>query len=508
MWRPNQNSSIDSCSNTNRGRPRHPSSEVGRGGAELMSARGVRSPAVVAAVGLLWSCAANTEERTESRQQAVIYQENDLEDYYELTESRPRDLVRGSTLALFYREGIDLDDPYDVKVAPETLGESANYCSETPFLGQPHAARCTATLLDDDLVVSAGHCLDSQQDCENTMFVFDYFLAEDDRLETIVSSEDVFYCDELLTKKTEVVEDTDGFITGFRDYAIVRLDRSVGSERTPVPVQLEARAATWGAPLLQVGTPLGTPIKVDDGGSVELSGEVADGYFLGSTDGFKGASGSGVYDDEGRLIGIFGGGRTDFRDDNGCLAPVTRDASGEFITSVFHAIEDYCAASPNDARLCPPCGDGLCSELESHRSCLADCAVPAGWECEAERYDSLDGCDCECGLVDPDCEVGACEANEVAGLAGAGGGSPPSGGSRGGCSVSGAPFAGRGWVVWFALLLLGRVRRGRKKSADSSSVTKPDRRKPPPSRERSGSYWRFSAIGSARTCPSRSACRR
>lgn len=30
-------------------------------------------------------------------------------------------------------------------------------------------------------------------------------------------------------------------------------------------------------------------------------------------------------------------------------------------------------------------------------------AVPAGWTCSSSRYGAGDGCDCECGIVDPDC---------------------------------------------------------------------------------------------------------
>ena len=31
--------------------------------------------------------------------------------------------------------------------------------------------------------------------------------------------------------------------------------------------------------------------------------------------------------------------------------------------------------------------------------------TPVGWECYPEFYNTLDGCDCECGIWDPDCDV-------------------------------------------------------------------------------------------------------
>jgi hypothetical protein len=37
---------------------------------------------------------------------------------------------------------------------------------------------------------------------------------------------------------------------------------------------------------------------------------------------------------------------------------------------------------------------------------------PKGWNCAGSFYDAKDGCDCGCGLVDPDCESAAPEACE------------------------------------------------------------------------------------------------
>merc|ERR1719378_1663157 len=31
-------------------------------------------------------------------------------------------------------------------------------------------------------------------------------------------------------------------------------------------------------------------------------------------------------------------------------------------------------------------------------------SAPAGWTCNPEYYDTQDGCDCECGIYDPDCD--------------------------------------------------------------------------------------------------------
>ncbi len=59
------------------------------------------------------------------------------------------------------------------------------------------------------------------------------------------------------------------------------------------------------------------------------------------------------------------------------------------------------------------CADELCLQVDpdDNASCLD---VPEGWTCLAADYDANDGCDCGCGLLDPDCggdtSVGACHA--------------------------------------------------------------------------------------------------
>jgi hypothetical protein len=48
------------------------------------------------------------------------------------------------------------------------------------------------------------------------------------------------------------------------------------------------------------------------------------------------------------------------------------------------------------------CGDGICGSGEDCSTCQADCGI-CGWNCNAAYYGTNDGCDCGCGIVDPDC---------------------------------------------------------------------------------------------------------
>ncbi len=51
------------------------------------------------------------------------------------------------------------------------------------------------------------------------------------------------------------------------------------------------------------------------------------------------------------------------------------------------------------------CTDGVCLPAALRASSTG----PAGWTCAAEYYGTGDGCDCSCGVTDPDCTDSTCD---------------------------------------------------------------------------------------------------
>ena len=49
------------------------------------------------------------------------------------------------------------------------------------------------------------------------------------------------------------------------------------------------------------------------------------------------------------------------------------------------------------------CGDYDCIGIDLVQNWTCS---NTGWTCNAAYYDAVDGCDCGCGLVDPDCSSG------------------------------------------------------------------------------------------------------
>ncbi len=306
---------------------------------------------------------------------AVIYGNDDREDIYNL----PIDLqdwsviAMGSTAALMRPSDVTIDHSGEVQFNSPTLQTYHNLCDGERFLDQPAAvAFCSGTLIGDDLFLTAGQCIETEADCANTLFVFNYRMADADNLEPI-TADDVFSCQEIVvsTYTSESV-----------DYAIVRLERSATPRFTPAIVKTDASPVPVDTPLVMVGYPSGLPTKIDDGGHVRYNHEDDLDYFVATTDSFQGNSGSGVYDwDSKELVGILVRGETDYVQKDNCYVPNVCEETGcrgEDSTYAFNAIQALCLTLPGSQPCADPyCGDGRCDPDESLLTCPEDC-TPCG----------------------------------------------------------------------------------------------------------------------------------
>lgn len=369
----------------------------------------MRSPrlAVLLAPLALVACddSMSVDEAPRTVDQAAIYGDDDRQDWYAHPDEDLRNLTEFSIVSFMDPRVLNDSDPNDVTIRSGTLGDRWGLCSGERFADQPTASGCSATLIDDDLVLTAGHCMTSQRACEGSVYVFRYFMESEDALATM-AVEDIYECDELL------VQELSRSRGGEQDYAIFRLDRPATPEHIPAPVH-PAPDLDEGDPIVMIGFPSGLPAKIEDGGRITNTRSNTRDYFEATTDSFGGNSGSGVFDDEGRVIGILVRGQNDYYQDGRCVRATTYpddDSRGaESISYAINAVEDLCAMGYPSERLCnvePVCGDGICSPGEAD-SCPDDCiddGPPAEWRCDDDWYGTGDGCDCECGTWDPDCE--------------------------------------------------------------------------------------------------------
>jgi len=258
--------------------------------------------------------AAETAATTSS---ALVYGDDSRAEARAESDPGLRELARKSTVAIIPREALVVESDAVFYDAPPLAEESA-LCPGQPFEDQPVLARCTGVLVMDDVVLTAGHCMDDENDCSGSWFVLDYTLDESG--EVLIEPGNVFGCERVLARELSSVGEPVVF-----DHALVKLDRPVLGRGTPVPVR--GNAVEPGEALVLIGNGLGLPTKIDAQGRAVLARSTQADYFGAEVDNFHRGSGSPIFDVWGLLVGIAVRGGVDF-DGTGTCQFVRSVASG------------------------------------------------------------------------------------------------------------------------------------------------------------------------------------
>lgn len=198
-----------------------------------------------------------------------------------------------------------------VMLPPYTIEKDMGLCKDERFAKQPSSVVCSGFLVGPDLLVTAGHCIQTQKDCNEVSWVFDYKETKSTkRTDILVPAKNVYKCKKVIEAKLEST--TSAKI----DYALVRLDRVVKG-RTPLKFRTTGKVK-MNQDIVVIGHPSGLPQKVAGGAQVLLN--TAANYFQTNLDTFGGNSGSAVFNaDNGSVEGILVRGAKDYdQDPTGC----------------------------------------------------------------------------------------------------------------------------------------------------------------------------------------------
>lgn len=341
------------------------------------------------AATLLLACEPPEPETTEAidptaaREDGLIYGADDRREPHQLGDAVSQHLAQ-ATAALFERPQVVASGANHNLDVSTSFGAAYQLCADEPYRTQPSSAFCTGFLVGPDLMVTAGHCIDSRS-CRDVRFVFGFQMRADGTVTASVPADNVYSCSSVIARASTTTD----------DYAVVRLDRAVVG-RTPLAIR-RAGTIALGAPVIVGGHPAGLPLKIAGGATVRSNNQAY--YFGANVDTYGGNSGSPVIASDGTIEGILVRGNTDFVYDSGRRCYVSnRCADGG--CPGFEGI----TRSSRFAAVVPVVGEPLCNGA-------AECSD--GDACTVDTCDPATGCHSatvQCG-AGASCVAGACVAD-------------------------------------------------------------------------------------------------
>lgn len=263
-----------------------------------------------------------------NKQIDVIYGEDNRKDVFESTDSALVELSK-STAAMISMDNLKSLTNGEVQISASTL-ESRGICAKERFSQQISAANCSGFLVAPNVLVTAGHCIKSEYDCQSYKWVFDFKVDHSEQGSVNVPKSSVVSCKKIISRSLDQMTKD--------DYAVIELDRKV-EDRRPLTFRKKGKI-TKGTAIAVIGHPTGLPTKIADGAKVR---SLSSKFFVANLDTYGGNSGSAVFNTKtGEVEGILVRGENDYVYDsalgcqvsNVCASDACRGEDVTFITHI------------------------------------------------------------------------------------------------------------------------------------------------------------------------------
>ncbi|MCM2267922.1 MAG: serine protease [Elusimicrobiales bacterium] len=292
---------------------------------------------LTAALAFLAAAPAFAAETAEGK---VIYGADDRLDIYQVSDARLLKLA-DSTVGLF--QGYDVTvEGSKAKLATESYAQGYDLCKEEPFYDQVTGAFCSGSLVAPDIIMTAGHCVKTEDACRGTKFVFGFAVKAKGVMPLEVPASEVYGCAQLIGREQ---------VGTGADWALIRLDRKV-TGHAPLKYNT-ADTVKNGDPLIVIGHPAGLPTKIAGGATVRDASPK--GYYVANLDTYGGNSGSAVFNARtGVIEGILVRGEQDYVYKDGCAVSnvcASDGCRGEDVTKLSAITSPFKAPGAESARI-------------------------------------------------------------------------------------------------------------------------------------------------------------
>jgi hypothetical protein len=301
---------------------------------------------LVLAAAALWACGSEVPDFasgpvTGRAEQAFINGEDDRLEYFELSDSNDRSLMQESIVALVQDAAARELSRGNVAMVP-TWGELNDLCPDEPFVDQPSAAFCSGVLVDWDLVLTSGHCVDVLP-LANMRVVFNYYFEQPGEL--ALTRNDVYRVAEVVLARDDQSRSEERL-----DFGWLRLAEPVRPPHFPAAVRTRPPEVELGDGIIAINAGGGIPFKFDAGGQVRDLRTGSDDYFVADTDTSEGSSGGAAFDAEHLLVGTLARGAPDFiLTSDGCVATDREQnprLAREQFTYAYRSVAALCEVDP------------------------------------------------------------------------------------------------------------------------------------------------------------------
>lgn len=214
--------------------------------------------------------------------------------------------------AMVSKKQFSLETLIGYQIDAHTQELEYDLCETEKFSQQPILAECTGFLVAQDVIMTAGHCVQNMNDCNSYNWVFGYEMSPNRGNPTELDRKNVYQCKSIISRS----------LNNGIDYAIIKLDRP--TNRAPLKLAPVGVQAPVGTNLFMMGYPSGLPLKITDSAQV-LKWEKH--LLITNLDAFHVNSGSPVFDANTNLVvGILVAGADDYKNSSrGCMVVNTLD---------------------------------------------------------------------------------------------------------------------------------------------------------------------------------------